>query len=248
VQGLLIGEVGLSVLRGLAPGIGLGLTVPVRAVRDRIRFEDLARQPYVQPNPDTHHRNETLTGIADPQLNALLTRLTGPWTLSASLGTSIPLGKTEPNPFELGREGLPHQHIQFGTGTWNPVASLFAGRGIGGFGFSATAFTKVSLYENPHGYRAGNRYSLLVNGSRRLRGGWSANAGLNAAREEAETWSGIVETEGNLGRTDLFAQLGAVRGSAGGGTFSWTLQIPIRTWATGEQVSFPAVISMSWSR
>jgi hypothetical protein len=30
---------------------------------------------------------------------------------------SLPIGKTEENPFELGDRGLSHQHIQFGSGT-----------------------------------------------------------------------------------------------------------------------------------
>ena len=41
----------------------------------------------------------------------------GEWTLSARAGTSLPVGRTEPNPSALGREGLPHEHIRFGTGT-----------------------------------------------------------------------------------------------------------------------------------
>ena len=74
-------------------------------------FEDLARQPYVPPRPDTHHRNETLLHVSDPQIALLLGRPAGAWTLNTSLGASVPLGGTEPNPFALGRLGLPHQHF-----------------------------------------------------------------------------------------------------------------------------------------
>src|SRR5262249_26153790 len=98
VPSLLIGEFDLSLGPGLAPGLGIGLTLPLRLVRDRIRFEDLARRPYAPPQPDTHHRNETLTRVADPQLALLFTREPGPWTVTASVGTSIPLGRTEQDP------------------------------------------------------------------------------------------------------------------------------------------------------
>src|SRR5262249_21724468 len=143
---------------------------------------------------------------------------------------------------------LPHQHIQFGTGTWDPMLSVFAVRGGRTYGLSIAAAAKFPFYENSHGYQAGNRYSLVVSGARNLTAGWSANAGLNFAREEAETWSGKIEEEGNLGRADLFAQFGAAHAIGGMGSVSWTVQIPIRTWATGEQVDFPAVVTIGWIR
>jgi hypothetical protein len=247
VQRLLIGELDLSAARGLVPDVGVGLTVPLRMVRDRIRFEDLARQPYVPPQPDTHHRNETLSHVADPQLAVLLTRHPGAWTVGASLGTSIPLGRTEPNPFALGRLGLPHQHIQFGTGTWDPMAGASASRAVGSFGVSATALAKLSLDENTHGYRAGNRYDLLAGVNRKL-GAWGANAGLTLDREQAEKWSGRIEEEGNLGRTDLMLSGGIGRGVPNVGSFGIRAQVALKTWATGEQVKYPLIVSLAWTR
>ena len=248
MQGLLIGEVGVSVARGLVPGVGVGLTIPVRMVRDRIRFEDLSRQSYVPPQPDTHHRNETLMRVADPQLAALFTRQPGAWTLSARLGTSVPLGRTEPNPFALGRLGLPHQHIQFGTGTWDPIVSASAARMFGAMGVNASASAKFALYENTHGYRAGNRYDILLGTNRKFGSSWGANAGFKVDREEPEKWSGRIEEEGNLGRTDLRLSLGIGHAFPPFGSFGLTTQVPLRTWATGEQVKYPLIVSMNWTR
>jgi hypothetical protein len=246
-QHLLISELDLSVARGLRPGLGLSVTLPLRLVRDRIQFEDLARQPYVPPNPDTHHRNETLNHVADGQLEMLLTRHPGPWTLSVGLGTSVPVGKTEPNPFELGRLGLPHQHIQFGTGTWDPIVNMLAARGLGGFGFNANASARLSFYENGHGYHAGNRYAVALGGTHGVGGAWTASGGLSLNLEQAERWSGVIEEEGNLGRTDILAQAGLVRVMPAG-TFGASVQLPIRSWATGEQVKFPAFVSLTWTK
>ena len=247
VQRLLIGELSLSAARGVAPGFGIGLTVPLRQVHDRIRFEDLARNPYVPPQPDTHHRNETLLHVADPQLAALFTRQPGAWTLGGSLGTSIPIGRTEPNPFELGRRGLPHQHIQFGTGTWDPMVGLSASRSFGEIGFNASASAKLSLYENGHGYRAGNRYGVFLGTNRKLGSVWGANAGFTLDRESPERWSGRIEEEGNLGRTDLMLAAGIGRGVPGMGSFGIKLQVPLKTWSTGEQVKYPLVVALGWT-
>jgi hypothetical protein len=248
-QHLGIGELYLSATRGLGAGFAATLNVPMRVVRDRIRFEDLARQPYTPPNPDTHHRNETLAHVEDPQLAFLHTSHPGAWTLSASAGTSIPIGRTEENPFALGRLGLPHQHIQFGTGTWDPVIKALAMRNLGAFGFSAFASAKLTLDENAKGYQAGNHYGGIVEANHAIGGSpWRWDAGLGVDREQAERWDGRIEEEGNLGRTDLFVQAGVNRTVSGVGTTALVVQVPIKTWATGEQVSFPLIVSLSWSR
>ena len=241
-------ELDLSLSRGLWSGLGASVTVPLRVVRNRIAFEDLSRQTYTPPNPDTHHRNETLTHVADPEVAALLTVRPEHWTLSSRVGTSIPLGKTEPNPFALGRQGIQHQHIQFGTGTFDPVLDVLAMRELGDYSVSASGFSKWTLYENDHGYRAGNWFNGLLEGSRKLGTNWGASAGFSVYREEAERWDGVIEEEGNLGRTDLFAQLGASLSSVAGGTAAISVEIPIKTWATGEQLKYPLIVSLSWSR
>jgi hypothetical protein len=247
VQSLLIGELDLTVARGLVPGLGLGLNVPLRSVRDRIRFEDLSRRPYTPPQPDTHHRNETLTRVADPQLTLLLARQPGPWTLTTSLGVSIPIGRTEPNPFALGRLGLPHQHIQFGTGTWDPMLGASGSRSIGEIVTEVAVSAKLPLTGNGHGYRAGNRYDVSLTGSRKFGAAWGANASLSVARESAEKWDDKIEEEGNLGRTDLMLSAGLGRGITHVGSFGFRVQVPVKTWATGEQVRYPVIVTLSWT-
>ena len=65
VQRLLFTELDFTAARGLTQNLGLEAVLPLRLVRDRIRYEDLARQPFIPPVPDYHHRNETLTGVSD---------------------------------------------------------------------------------------------------------------------------------------------------------------------------------------
>ena len=200
------------------------------------------------PEPDTHHRNETLVGTADPHIGVLWTTASRGWILNTSVGTSIPLGRTEENPFALGRLGLPHQHIQFGTGTWNPTLGAAASRSLGEFGFEAMASAKLSFYENDHGYQAGNRFGFGLATQRKLSTTWGANLGLVLDRENPETWDGRVEEEGNLGRTDLLLAAGLGRPLARAGFLGLQVRVPIRTWAHGEQVKYPLLVSLGWSR
>ena len=240
-------EFAATVARGLRPGLGLELQAPVRIVRDRVHYEDLSRQTYAPPNPDLHHRNETLIAIADPQVTLHLGQQWEPWSVATRIGLSIPIGGTEPNPFELGRLGRRHRHIQFGSGTWDPIVGLAVGRSFGGFETQLNGIARLTVSDNEHGYRSGNRYSVLLGGGHRLGGAWNANAAVTLAREEPERWARRIEEEGNLGRTDLLLSLGTGRAISLLGGFALNLQVPLMSETTGEQVKIPVIFSLSWA-
>ena len=246
-QDLTISEIAFVAEAGLARGLGVEAVVPWRWVRTRIRFEDLEHQPIEVPNGSIHHRNETLRGPGDQWLLLHGARGLGAWTVAARGGISIPLGRVEPNPFELGRRGLPHEHIQFGTGTWDPIAGVSAGRRFGQVGFVVHALARLVFGTNAHGYQAGDRFYASAALDRRIAGAWRGIAGLDLAREQTETWDGRIETEGNLGRTDLLASVGVSR-PLGRGGFHVTAKIPLLTRATGAQVDYPVIVAVGFSR
>ena len=248
VQDITAADAALVAEYGLAPGLGLSLTSFYRQVTTRIHFLDAERQPIVLPNGDIHHRNETLNGVGDPWALVVGSKAVGPWSMAARAGVSIPLGRTEENPFELGRRGLPHEHIQFGTGTWNPMLGLSVGRLFAKTSVMVSALARLPLYENAHGYRAGDRYDASLVADRRLGGRWRAQAGLDLAHERAERWSGVIEEEGNLGRTDLLAAAALVRQVGTAGALSLQVKVPVFTHAHGSQVDYPAIVGLAWSR
>ena len=107
----------------------------------------------------------------------------------------------------------------------------------------------MPLYANTHGYRAGDRFDASVVAERRLGGGpWRLQAGLDLAHERAERWNGVIEEEGNLGRTDLLVSGTLVRQVGAAGAFSLQVKVPLVTDAHGAQVDYPAIIGVAWSR
>lgn len=233
---------------GWRPQLGLELAIPVRLVRDRIRFEDASRQLFTPPSPDTHHRNETLTGFGDPRLGVQWARAGKPWTLAISLGATLPFGRTEENPFQLGRDGERHQHLQFGTGTVDPYASASGSRRLGKHSLALSAYAKASLVENEKGYRSGNRASVSASLDRPMGDAWSARVGLDGTHESAERWSGVVEEEGNLGRTDLYLMLGIARRLSSLGTLGVSLRSSLMSDTEGTQAELPLVFQLSLAR
>jgi hypothetical protein len=248
VQSLIVTELDGSAVRGIGPGIGVSVTVPLRMVRDRIHYLDLARQPYTPPFPDYHHRNETLFHPGDVAVGLPLTRPFGAWTLGASPGVSLPTGKTEPDPFALGDLGLPHQHIQFGTGTFDPLLGVSATRALGAATVTASGSAHLTLYSNRHGYRAGDRFALGAGAGRKLGQDWNASAGLAFLNEQAERWHGRIQSEGNLGRTDLNLALGLGRTIGSSGVWSLNAQVPLASHSNGNQVRYPVIFGLGWSR
>jgi len=108
-------------------------------------------------NRDIHHRTENYTGISDMRL--LLSRcfnsfLSKRGRLDLAFGTSLPVGKTEENPLEATRQSLKHLHIQFGTGTFDPLLELHYAIGLTDE-LSLAAFTinKISFYQNSKNYQ-----------------------------------------------------------------------------------------------
>lgn len=203
-----IGELRPIVALGLTSAFGVEAQLPVRVLHTTIQFRRLDGTPFTPDYEHIHHRDETLAGIADPWLLARASGAVGDLRVTTRAGLGLPLGGTQEDPFARGRAGLPHQHIQFGTGTFHPVLAIDAGlplaRGlvrVGGYG-QAVMF----VYENQHGYHAGNRYAGGLWGDvevlvPKLRVGVAADV-LN---EQPERWGGIVQQDGNVGRTDVLA-------------------------------------------
>ena len=161
-------------------------------------------------NRDIHHRTESYRSLSDLMLLVNYRRdglFREKDLLKISWGTTLPTGKTEENPYELGDQGLKHLHIQFGTGTFNPLLELnhrtpLAER----FSLGAYALGQFPFYQNDKtyqgsvevtsglilGYRVHNRLFLQPNASAYYQNSayWDG---------QKDTNSGLLATSGMFG-------------------------------------------------
>jgi hypothetical protein len=231
---------------GILPWLTVGTTVPYRFVTTFVHYTDLDGNPYVPVPPDTHHRNETVNGFGDPTVVLEAGQAVGRLGYSLRLGAMLPFGRTlDADPFELGRLGIPHEHIQFGAGTVRPVLGTAVGYDFGLVGLDASLFGTLSVATNSIGYRPGQRIdgSLRVSsalGLPRVRFG----VGGEVLHESTETWQGLQQEEGNLGRTDVLAVLSA-RWTALSrlGVFG-AIKVPLYVNAVGAQLSYPFYLEL----
>jgi hypothetical protein len=231
---------------GVAPWLALSLTAPYRFMTTRVHYTDLAGNDYDPVPPDTHHRNETLTGLGDPTAAVVVGRAFERVGVSFRLGAMLPFGRTlDENPFVAGREGRPHEHIQFGTGTVRPTAGSALAYDFGVVGVDGYVQGILSIATNSIGYKTGQRIVAGVRASSAL-GLPDARfgAGVEASHETTETWDGAVQEEGNLGRSDVLAVLTARWSPFRRWGFFGAFKVPVYVNAIGAQLSYPLVVQI----
>ena len=156
----------------------------------------------IERNQHIHHRNKTYTGPRDPNVTlGYQTRslLIANDFVMVRIGTTIPLGKTEEDPWKLGDAGLEHLHIQFGTGTFNPIADLDYGVPLYK-GLRANASIRVNLpfYENSKTYR-GSREITYTAGLNYSFNDWLAvQAGYLGFYQSFAYWAGERDINSGL--------------------------------------------------
>ena len=243
VQRLWVSQAELVASRGLGHGLALEARLPLRHVTTRIRFVDPAGQPFDPREGFIHHRNETLVKPSDPWLLLHGGKSRGRWSFGARVGVALPLGRTEEDPIALGAAGLTHQHIQFGTGTVDPILGVGVSRRMGRGTLTLDGLGRFTVAMNDHGYEAGERQQASLGYAQPV-GTWRPRVSLDVVREGAERWNGRVDDdEGNLGRTDLLASVTIGRGAWWAG-----VQVPLAQRVVGAQLATPVIVSLGWGR
>ena len=196
-------ELGLSGEWAFDDRWGVEASLPVRSVWASVSYQTPDGADYVPLDAEVHHRDETVAGLADGRLMARYSRSVGGVWVAARVGSTVPLGATEEDPFSAGDLGKRHQHIQLGSGAFEPVVSLDAT--WGGISQQTTAYATLQqpLYANDKGYEAGRR---LLAGAQV---GWKAAPDLllsligEVGHEGGERWQGVVRSDGMTGLTEV---------------------------------------------
>lgn len=190
---------------GLGRQLQLSVRVPYDSKDIRIRYTTLEGAPFTPPYGDIHHRTETLSGISDPSLMLDWSPSPG-WQLGA--GTTFPIGHVTEDPVRLGKEGLTHEHTQFGSGTFNPTLAVQ----WSGAHFAARAEGRLTVYESSGGYRAPNTFLLSAGPSLRA-GRIAIEPRINAQYQGRARWHGEADEGSGFHNGGVRLQLGVPLGA-----------------------------------
>ena len=241
-QDFVLVDLNLFATLGLSERFALELRQPLRYVNVQATFLD--DQGRVMPGfTSIHHRDETLVGPGDTEVGGrfriLRPKLGQDTTLDATFGVSLPVGKTEDNPFALGRRGLDHQHIQFGSGTFDPLAGFELSHGFGAFSLVGWASGRASLYENSHGFQSGARIAAGVSAASGFGlQQWQFTAGPELYHEQPSQWNDEPEPI-NSGRTDVIASAGVFFLPSAAFEMHAIVKKPFTVRALGGQLDIP---------
>jgi hypothetical protein len=153
-------------------------------------------------NRDIHHRNETYTGLSDFRLLAAQrfnNFLGKKGRLDLAFGTSLPIGKTENDPLKAKNEGVKHLHIQFGTGTFDPLLELHHTTRIS-TKLSLAVFTmnKFPLYENTKTYLGPIETTSGISLGYRIKNWLSLRGTVANFSQSQAKWDGVKDPNSGL--------------------------------------------------
>lgn len=163
-------------------------------------------------NIDIHHRDGATQGMSDATVLAgrhypnLFRRGD---RLMVSGGVSLPTGATVENPYILGAQGIEHSHIQFGSGTVDPIFESWYVVPIHR-ALSAAAFLSARwpLYENSRTFKAAPEATVSASAMQPIGDRVSVRAELMTYVQGYGYWNGVRD-ENMTGLLSTSAGLGA---------------------------------------
>lgn len=167
-----------------------------------VQTATMEEQEAIIRNRDNHHRNETYTGLSDFRLlvahryNHFLSKK---GRLDAAIGISLPVGKTEGDPIRAGNAGEKHLHIQFGTGTFDPLLELHYTASLSKK-MSLAVFTmnKVSVYKHSNSYQGPFETTTGISIGHRTAKWLSLRGTIASFTQTQATWDGEADPNSGL--------------------------------------------------
>lgn len=235
---------------GLAPNLAFQAVLPLRLVDTRTQFTDLSGNDLGPDAASIHHRNETLVGLGDAQLLVHTARFFAGTSVGIRAGATVPLGFTVPNPYRLGEEGEQHEHLQFGTGTIDPLLGVDVARAVGAYQAGVFGFLRAPLLQNTWGYQAGTQLSGGASLARSFGiSGPTLRLAVIGYHEFPERWNGVVpEEDGNQGRTDVYLSPGITLPFGTDWSASVDLRVRVYSHVVNAQLDMPVVFAVSIGR
>lgn len=177
---------------GLGGGWQASLSVPLDLRHVEVDYAYPDGTPYDPPYDDIHHRDETLAGPVDATLlGKRYVQIGERGVLGFGLGTTLPLGRTEDDPYALTEDGLRHQHMQLGTGTFVPTAALEGVLEGPRWGGVAWASGRLPLYASAKAYRPGASLEVGFGPTYRVLPPVQLLLTAEGSVEGPEQWSGV---------------------------------------------------------
>ncbi len=180
----------------LAPGWDGEVEIPYEIKKVTAKYVLPDGTEFDNPTGDLHHRDETLEGVGDLSLlgnRRIRNLLLDGDFLRVGIGFTVPTGRIHDDPYELGAIGAKHQHIQFGSGTIDPLVRLDYAWQPDGFGADMSFSMRQPLYEGSRGFRASGIFDLAVGPRARATDWLSISVHYVVSYQERAFWHDVAD-------------------------------------------------------
>lgn len=236
--GITFARVSLLATFGIGHDLSLEAELPFDGKFLSAEYTTLDGGAFEPPYGDIHHRDETLSGIGDPVVAIRWDRGLGrDVRIGVRAGISLPIGDTTENPDPLAMQSLPHQHMQIGSGTFNPVVGLLGSWAPGRWGLFGRVDAVLPFYESGEGYRGGLQVDAALGPGYRLRPGLFGFGQVALSHTGEETWDG--EPNESSGRDALRLVLGGNVALSGRWRVGPVVQLELASRAVGGSFEQP---------
>jgi len=175
---------------GLGQGWQVSAQIPVDIKFLGVEYSLSDGTPYVPPYGNIHHRNEVLYGLGDGRLEVQhFVRIDANWVVGAGFGSTLPLGRTEVNPYALAAKSKKHQHMQMGAGTFKPAFSISAVWSRMAWGMTAFMNGELAMDANHKGYRPSSRINMAVGPTYRVTSKLMLASAFTISNESQAEWA-----------------------------------------------------------
>ncbi len=162
-------------------------------------------------NRDIHHRTENYKGLSDFRLliaHRITSILTEKDKIDLAFGTSLPIGTTEENPLTAGENEEKHLHIQFGTGTFNPLLELhYAVSILPKLSLALFSINKLSFYTNKLNYQGSSETTSGISAGYRMNSWVSPRITFANFSQTQAKWNGANDPNSGLISYNITANL-----------------------------------------
>ena len=225
-----------AVSYGLGQGWQIYGKVPVDIKILGIEYTLHDGSPYQPPYGDIHHRNEVLFGLGDGKIEIQhFYRLSKRWVVGAGFGSTLPLGRTEEDPYQLAAKSTKHQHIQMGEGVFKPTFSASAVWSGMVWGMTTFINGELAMYENNKEFRPPSRIHVAMGPTYRLTAKLMLTAEASFSHESQAEWHAEPDpqsgqTRGVIGASVIyrFNPMLAVMLQGNTTVFQWTEEAVLR--------------------
>lgn len=247
-QGVTMLRYQTSASYGLGRGWQLFAMVPFDAKIMTIEYKTMDGETYEPPYGDIHHRNETLLGLGDGRLETQhYTRLSDSWIVGLGFGVTIPLGRTEEDPYIAAQNSETHQHMQMGSGTVDPVFSANALWSRERWGMTLRTNGSAPLMENSKGYRPFPVIQFGGGPTYRISPKLMATTELTLKREGQAEWNS--KPDPMTGRTVMTGGAALIYRVSPSWATMFQAQSTLMQWSEASLITqrFKGTIGLSWT-